>query len=229
MNKFYQITTSGRTADLNIFGDICEWAWEERGETSAYNLAKEIEGLDVDFINVHIDSYGGEIKEGWGIYNALKNHKAQINTYADGFVCSAALYPFMAGNRRIASPVSAFYFHEGMTGAHGYAKDLRKAADELEIITEIGMSAFTENCDITKDQVAELMANETWLAPEQALKIGVTTEISGAAENGYTQSARQSVLSGIFAKRKEPKQNKNEAEIVEDAPAEENKKFNKLF
>lgn len=229
MNKFYQITTSGRTAGLYIFGDICEWAFEELGETSAYNLAKEIDGLDVDFINVHIDSYGGEMKEGWGIYNALKNHKAQINTYADGFVCSAALYPFMAGNRRIASPLSAFYFHEGMTGAHGYAKDLRKAADELEIITWIGMSAFTENCSLTKEAVAELMANETWIAPNQALKMGVATEIVSAAVNGYTQSARQSILSGIFAKRKEPEQDKNEAEIVEDAPAEENTKFNKLF
>lgn len=223
MGKYYQISTINRTAEIMIFGEICEWAWKELGETSAYNIAKDIEGLDVDFINVHIDSYGGEIKEGWGIYNALKNHKAQINAYADGFVCSAALYPFMAGNRRIASPLSAFYFHEGMTGAHGYAKDLRKAADEVEFITEIGMKAFTENCELTKEQVAELMANETWLSPEEAKANGVATEIGGVSESGYTQSARKAVLSGIFAK-----QQKTEEEIPEEKP-EEKETFNNLF
>ena len=223
MNKYYQISTANRTAELLIFGDICEWAWESLGETSAYNLAKEIEGLDVDFINVHIDSYGGEIKEGWGIYNALKNHKAQVIAYADGFVCSAALYPFMAGDRRIASHVSAFYFHEGITGARGYAKDLRKAAEELDIITEIGMKAFTENCDLTKEKVAELMANETWLSPEEAKAKGVATEIGGVSESGYTQSARKAVLSGIFAK-----QQKTAEEIPEEKP-EATETFNNLF
>lgn len=75
-----------------------------------------------------IDSYGGAVSEGWAIYNALLQHPAKINTYGDGFVASAALFPFLAGDNRYASNLSAYYLHEVLVSACGYADDLRAAA-----------------------------------------------------------------------------------------------------
>ncbi len=168
--RFYFIQQIERTADIYIFGDITEWPWEEFGDKSAFGIVNEINSLDADVINVHIDSYGGSIKEGWGMYNALRQTKAVVHTYADGFVCSAALYPFLAGSTRTASSVSAFYLHEGLTGAYGYADDLRKAADEIELLTDIGITAFTENTDLDADAVRDLMSKETWMSAQQALE-----------------------------------------------------------
>ena len=54
-------------------------------DVSSYTLVQEIQNLDVDIINVHINSYGGEVAEGLAIYNMLKNHKAKIVTICDGF------------------------------------------------------------------------------------------------------------------------------------------------
>ena len=33
---------------------------------------RKLRGLDVDTINVYINSYGGEVAEGWAIYNSLE-------------------------------------------------------------------------------------------------------------------------------------------------------------
>lgn len=200
-DRFYYIQQAERKASIYIFGDICEWPWEELGEKSAAGIVNEIKGLDVDVIDVHIDSYGGSIKEAWGMYNALKNHPAEVHTFADGFVCSAALYPFLAGETRTASNVSAFYLHEGLTGAYGYAEDLRKAADEIEVITSIGVNAFVDAAGMDEETVKQLMKDETWLTASQAFDLGIATEIRAETVAARTQSARSKVVQLLTARK----------------------------
>lgn len=191
--RFFAVQQADRQADIYIFGDITPYRWVEN-DVSAMSLAQQIKSLDVDRINVHIDSYGGSVSEGWAIYNVLLQHPAKVVTYADGFVASAALYPFMAGDERIASTLSAFFFHEVMTGAEGYAKDLRAAADMAEIMTDIGLSAFTDRAGIPAEEVRHMMSEETWLNPWDALEKGIVTMVEQDAGSKFTQSAKQAVM-----------------------------------
>ena len=193
MNRYFAIQQAERTADIYIFGDIVPFAFFE-GDVSAHSIVQQIQELDVDTIRVHIDSYGGAVSEGWAIYNALREHPAKIVTYGDGFVASAALYPFLAGDERYASTLSAYFFHQVMTGASGYAKDLRAAADEADVLTEIGMAAFTERAGMSEDTVRQLMENETWLSPQQALEYGVATAIVSDAAPKLQQNVKKMIL-----------------------------------
>lgn len=206
--KFYAIQQFGKTADVYIFGDISEYDswWDESDNTrTPSNFKAEIEALDADIINVHINCYGGSVSAGWAIYSTLLQHKAHINSYADGFVCSAALYPFLAGEQRIASSVSAFYLHQVSTGAWGYAKDLRAAAEEADKLTEIGINAFVERAGMERETVQNLMENETWLSPEEALSYNIATGIQKSNENGVSQSALGDIMRKLFAKEPEEK------------------------
>ena len=100
MNRYYSLVQNGTEADINIYGDITSWAWEEFGEMSAVNLSKQLEQLEgVSKINVYINSYGGEVAEGLAIYNSLKRHPAEVVTVCDGFACSIASVIFMAGDK----------------------------------------------------------------------------------------------------------------------------------
>lgn len=198
--KYYNIVQQGTEADIYIFGDITSWPYGDH--KSAGSLIKEIQELDADVINIHIDSYGGSIKEGWGMFNALREHKAKINTYADGFVASAALYPFLAGENRYASPVSAFYLHEVSVGASGYASELRAAADDAEKMTKIGIQAFVEVTGTDEETILKLMQGETWLDPEEALELGICTSIiSNRESQKYTQSVRKQIVQALTAQQ----------------------------
>lgn len=209
--KFYNITQQGKVADIYIFGDITSYPYQDN--KSAGSIVREIQELDADEIHVHIDSYGGSVKEGWGMFNALREHPAKIVTYADGFVASAALYPFLAGQQRHASPVSAFYLHKVGGSAHGYAEDLREVADDLDQLTEIGIQAFVEVTGTDEKKILELMQKETWLTPKQALELGICTAITGHAENQrYTQSVRSQILQALTA----PKQEERKPEPAEN-------------
>ena len=197
--QYYAIQQAQREADIYIFGDIVPFEFFE-GDVSAHGITQQIKDLDVDQINVHIDSYGGAVSEGWAIYNALKNHPAKVVTYGDGFVASAALYPFMAGDERFASNLSAYYFHQVWISASGYADELRAAANEAELMTEVGLNAFTDNTGMTADEVRELQKSETWLTPSEALERGIATAILADTAPKHAQDAKRQILQRVLDK-----------------------------
>lgn len=208
---YFDMQQSGEEANIYIFGDITSFRGIEN-DVSAYHLANQLEQTgNLAEINVHVDSYGGEVSEGFAIYNALRAKNAQITTHADGFVASAAIYPFLAGTQRIANNVSAFYFHPVIGGGRGYAEDLREAADELDKLTEIGLGAFT-NAGMKEQAARDLINSKTWYSPEAVLEMGLATSIQkGARGDEATQSVhdmliRQTLAVPSPAPKKPPKE-----------------------
>ena len=195
---------AGSKVEIYILGDIVDERWYE-GETSPQSVIDAIKGLDTPEIDVYIDSYGGRVEEGRGIYNELRQQPAKVKTYGVGFVASAALYPFLAGDERYASTLSAYYMHEAWTSASGYADELRRAADQIESITDIGVNAFVERAGMERDKVLELMREETWLTPEAALELGIATAITQESGSGPAQSARREIRERLTQPREEKK------------------------
>lgn len=204
-NMFYSLTSNENEATINIYGDICSWAWEELGEMSAVNLSKKLEEIgDVSRINVYINSYGGEVAEGLAIYNALKRHKAEIVTYCDGFACSIASVIFMAGDVRIMNDASLLMIHNAWTYAQGNSQELRKQADDLEKITQASVEAYKEHATISEKEIKKLMDNETWLLPEEALEYGFATAIGvGDETENACQCAKASLINLVRQKKAE--------------------------
>lgn len=58
MQKYYSLETAGKEADLYIFGKITSWPWNEK-DKDAYGIVKELQELEAETVNVHINSYGG--------------------------------------------------------------------------------------------------------------------------------------------------------------------------
>lgn len=190
---YFDFQQAGEQADIYIFGDITSFPCVE-SDVSAFRLARLLEQSEnLAEINIHVDSYGGEVSEGFAIYNAIRNKNAHVKTYADGFVASAAIYPFLAGDERVANNVSAFYFHPVIGGQYGYAEDLREAADELDKLTEIGLGAFTA-AGMKEQAARDLINSKTWYAPEAVLEMGLATSIQKQSDS---KTALQSVRSLI--------------------------------
>lgn len=194
--KFFSLAVNEKTADLNIYGDICSWPWLE-SDVSAYNLSKQLDELtDVDTINVNINSYGGEVAEGLAIYNALKRHPAKVITRCDGMACSIASVIFMAGDERIMHDTTMLMIHRAWTRATGNAEQLRKAADDIEFITNRSKQAYLANVTITEDELDALLAGETLISPSDAVEWGFATSIETFDES---DKARQDARSALFS------------------------------
>lgn len=204
MKKYYALEKKENEAELTIFGDITSWPWME-SDVSSYNLSRQLKDLDVDTIHVHINSYGGEVAEGLAIYNSLKQHTAKVKTYCDGFACSIASVIFMAGDERVMSNASMLMVHNPWTYTEGNAQELRKTAADLDKMSQASINAYMERVSITEEEVKQLLNEESWLLPSEALDYGFATSVTGTEPQAkYSQSVRKHVMQKLLARQQEP-------------------------
>jgi len=231
LKKYYSLATENNEASINIYGDITSWEWRE-SDVSSYTLSKEIEGLDVDTINVYINSYGGEVTEGLAIYNALKRHKAKIKTFCDGFAASIASVIFMAGDERIMSNASLLFIHNAWTIAEGNANDFRKQAEDLDKITQASINAYMNHVNITEEELKELLDNETWITPQDALEMGFATAIvNDNTSKNPNQSIKKKLMQQLVKaqEKKEPTESAPSEPPIEPTPQEPQQNNLKTF
>jgi len=186
LQKFYAVEKKDKKAVISIYSDIY----------SGSDLPKKInEMTDVEEIEVHISSYGGEVVEGLAIYNALKNHKAKVTTINDGFACSIASVIFCAGDKRLMNESSLLMIHNAWVWACGNADDMRKAADDLEKISAQAVKIYDSVSNLSADDIKALMDKESWLEPQECIDYQFATEI---IKNADGDKATQSIRNKIF-------------------------------
>lgn len=207
-NKYFMASEQDGTLEILIYGDITSWEWDE-SDVSSYNLAQVIGKSGADRIYVKINSYGGEVSEGLAIYNSLKNHPAHVETVCDGFACSAASIVFMAGEDRVMNDASLMMIHHAWSYARGNAQDLRKAAEDLEKISDTAAEAYRRVMTIDEEKLQELLEDESWITPREALSYGFATAVEGVNE---AEQPMYSVRKKVFGQLTAEKQLPSEAE-----------------
>lgn len=189
LNKKYDIKQIGedkRTLEIYLYGEIqgdyYDW-WTGKvveSTTSANYVRKAIdEAGKVDNINIYINSCGGSVSEGIAIYNILKRSSAYKTVYVDAFAYSIASVIAMAGDKVIMPSNTTMMIHNAMMSAYGNSAELRKAADDLDIINEASCNTYLTKTDkIDQDKLTELLNAETFLTAELALEIGLCDEVA---------------------------------------------------
>lgn len=205
MKRYFSLAKEGRKARIDIYGNITSCPWME-GDMSAKILSTQLDELgDVDEIEVHINSYGGEVAEGLAIYNALRGHTARVKTVCDGLACSIASVIFMAGDERVMRKASLLMIHNAWAYGEGNAAELRKQADDLDAITEASKVAYLSRISIDADELTALMDAETWIAPERAVEMGFATAVDEFDDApGPSQCALRALVALAAAKEADP-------------------------
>ena len=192
--KFWQLAPDEETgaANLYIYSEVESdgvnyFTGEEiKSETSAKHFKEELDKLgNVSQINVYINSKGGDVGEGIGIYSQLKRHKAHKTAYIDGYACSVASVIPMACDEVVISPPATMMIHPAWSIAMGNAAELRKCADDLDKITESTKQAYLlkSGGKISAAKLTELMNAETWLTAQECIKYGFADRLLGEDES----------------------------------------------
>lgn len=171
--------------ELYVYGDVegdgYNWWTEQRveSETSANHFRDELSKYpEAREINVYINSYGGSVFEGTSIYNQLRRHPAQVTVYIDGFACSVASVIAMAGDRVVMPRNAMMMIHNAYLYAVGNAAELRKAADDLDVINRGNRQAYLLKAGdkLSEEELSSMMDAETWLTAEDCIRLGLADE-----------------------------------------------------
>lgn len=172
------------TADIFIYGEITQYALEEAGELSSITFKKELDALGegVKTINLYINSPGGSVFETMAMIAMLERHPADVISHIDALAASCASVLPMVSKKIIMRSNSMMMIHNAWTIAYGNANELRKAADDIERISQAMIQFYLTRAGdkLDKDTLKQLLDAETWLTAEEALAYGLIDEIDSA-------------------------------------------------
>lgn len=131
-----------------------------------------------DTVNLYINSVGGSVKEALGIYSTLRRCPATVVAYIDGYAASAASVIAMAADKIIMPRNACMMVHNAAGPAYGNATQLRKAADDLEVINLAAIQSYMNKAGdkLPADKLSELLNAETWLTAEDCMEYGLADE-----------------------------------------------------
>ncbi len=169
---FQMKATSETSADIYIYDEIGMWG------ISAKRFTEDLISLgNINHINLHIHSPGGEVFEGIAIYNQLKNHNANITVYIDGLAASMASVIAMVGDEVKMPKNAMMMIHKPWGVSWGDANDMRDYADLLDKVENVLIPAYMEKTGKTKEEIEAMLGEETWLTAEECVEHGFANTV----------------------------------------------------
>ena len=173
MKSWYMIRARGTGTEVLIYDEIGAYGVTAKG------FLAEFGALPADAaIDLRLNSPGGSVFDAVAIYNALKRHAGEITVWIDGIAASAASYIAMAGDS-VVMPENAFLMIHDPSGlVMGTAEDMRATADALDKVKGSLIQGYAAKSGATDEEIAALMAAETWLDAKDALDLGLIDRLA---------------------------------------------------
>lgn len=160
-------------SDVYIAGEIGPWGVSYSSFVDAFNSATS------DSVNIRINSVGGDVFDGLGIYSTIKDSDKEVTVYVDGLAASAASFIAMAGDKIVMGRNARMMIHDAGTMIFGNEQDLLETAQWLSEESDNIADIYAQRAGGTQEEWRQKMRNETWYSSDAAMAAGLTDEVSG--------------------------------------------------
>ena len=176
MRKFWNwIRDDGGGRVLRLEGPIDEESFWSDGVTPR-QFREELYAEEGD-VTVYINSPGGNVFAAAEVYTMIRDYPGNVTVKIDAIAASAASVVAMAGDRVMMSPVAMLMIHDPMTIAMGNTRAMEKAITSLNEVKESLVNAYVAKTGLSRNKVAKLLSDETWLNARKAVELGFADEI----------------------------------------------------
>lgn len=130
-------------------------------------------------IQIYINSPGGEVYSGLGIYDTMQFIKPDVATICTGMAASMAAVLLCAGahGKRSALPHSRVMIHQPLGGAQGQASDIEITAREILKIKEELALIIAHHSGKSTEEVIRTGDRDYWMIASEAKDFGMIDEV----------------------------------------------------
>ncbi|MFE3081783.1 head maturation protease, ClpP-related [Nocardia tengchongensis] len=175
--SWYRIQQSADSGDgvarIDIFDEIDPF-WG----VSAQYFVSELNAIDAEDIQLHINSPGGDVYDAIAITNALRQHKATVTATIDGLAASAAGFIAVGGADVLQmAENSELMIHNAWAVSIGDADDMRDMAARLDRANANAASIYHAKAGGELDDWLAAMKAETWYSAAEAVDAGLADSV----------------------------------------------------
>lgn len=130
-------------------------------------------------ISLYINSPGGSVSAGFGIYDTMNYIKCDVSTICVGMAASMGAFLLAGGakGKRIALPNSEIMIHQPLGGTQGQATDMKIHTDHIIRTREKLNRILSENTGKPLEEIERDTERDNFLSAEQALDYGLIDHI----------------------------------------------------
>ena len=132
-------------------------------------------------INFYINSPGGAVTAGLGIYDTMQFIKSPVSTIVMGQACSMGSFLAMAGEagQRLVLPNSRTMIHQPSGGAGGQATDMEIQVQEILKMKKNLTETYVKHNSVGKtyDELAAAMERDNFMSAQEAVDFGLADKV----------------------------------------------------
>ena len=181
--------------------------------TQAKDFRAQLDAVEGNELVVEINSVGGDVMAGLGIYNMLRSWAKDgktVTTRVTGVAASIASIIALAGDKREMPKNTFAMVHQASTFAVGTADDMRDAADTLDKVDGSLRGIYMDRMGVDEAKAKEIMAKDTWLTADESMGLGFATalieDIKATAKFDLARAALPDNVAAIFKAEADPEQ-----------------------
>lgn len=188
-----------REIRLNGYIDDELWYGDEITPGIIHDALYGEKGDFKDDVHITLNSYGGSVNAATMIYDAIRAYPGKVHITVSGTAASAAVGMSMAADELSMTPGSMMMIHDPSMIAWGNEKDMQDAIRTLKSAKESILNIYEGRCTSSRDEIARMMTDETWMDSKEALKHGFIDKIH---ESGVKNSAKEPVFNREEAEKR---------------------------
>ena len=179
--RYRATAKSGGRGEIDLFGVIGP-DWFGEGITSKM-VKDSLKAMgSVSAIDVNVNSPGGDVFEGRGIFNLLKEHSAKVNVHVIAEAASAASLIAMAGDTITMAEGSLMMIHRASGLAWGNAEEVEKLVALLRTVDDTLVSTYAARTKNKPEDVRAWLDAETWMTADEAVERGFADKAEAPAK-----------------------------------------------
>lgn len=144
----------------------------------AQMLFLEAEDPEKD-IYLYINSPGGSVLAGLGIYDTMNHIRPDVCTICVGLAASMGAFLLSGGTKgkRMSLPNSRIMIHQPIGGAQGQATDIEIQAREILYLKSYLNTALAHHTDQSLDKIKEDTERDFFMSPAEAMEYGLIDQV----------------------------------------------------
>lgn len=142
---------------------------------SAISVAEQLKVAGGEDVEVHINSCGGSVYEGFAIYNLLKSYNGSVKIYVDGIAASIAGVIAMCGAPIYMSRYAHLMIHVVSANVFGSVRDFERTMKQMLVLQSSIVKIISERTGMSEEDVSTkyMDGEDHYINAEEAQKMGL--------------------------------------------------------
>jgi ATP-dependent Clp protease protease subunit len=167
--------------DHNYYLFNQDFTYDSTGNAIKFILERNLTDKPPKYMKMIINSPGGDLYSAFALIDTIRGSKIPIYMYGLGIVASAGLMTFMSGSKghRYLTKNTAILSHQFFSATIGKEHELMSSVKEFKYTSERVLNHYKKCTGLDEKSIKKFLLppEDTWLSPEEALKLGIADKI----------------------------------------------------